>query len=76
MQNVRVEKLLELLLLARIIQQEEHCLRKNRLKLGQAAIRAGVGFVLYDWMYHHVTDEQPMNLNSFLDRLMKLIGVT
>jgi hypothetical protein len=40
--------------------------------------------VLFDWMYHYVTDEQPMNLNTFLryfdaeerKRLMFLDGIT
>ena len=52
--------------------------------LAKAALRAGVGFVLFDWMYHYVTDEQPMNLNTFLrffepgerSRLMFLDGIT
>jgi len=43
-----------------------------------------VAFVLFDWMYHYVTDEQPMDLNSFLQyfdaeerqRLMFLDGIT
>jgi aspartate aminotransferase len=52
--------------------------------LGRAALEAGAAFVLYDWMYHYVTDEQPMDLNSFLgffrpaerSRLMFLDGIT
>jgi len=43
-----------------------------------------VAFVLFDWMYHYVTDESPMDLNSFLKfftseerkRLMFLDGIT
>jgi len=43
-----------------------------------------VAFVLFDWMYHYVTDESPMDLNSFLKfftpeerkRLMFLDGLT
>jgi aspartate/methionine/tyrosine aminotransferase len=52
--------------------------------LAKAALNAGVAFVLFDWMYHHVTDEQPMNLNAFIQhfdaderqRLMFLDGLT
>jgi aspartate aminotransferase len=52
--------------------------------LAKSALAAGVAFVLFDWMYHYVTDEQPMDLNSFLrlfepaerDRLMFLDGIT
>ena len=52
--------------------------------LGRAALEAGVAFVLYDWIYHYVTDDAPMNLNSFLryfspeerDRLIFLDGLT
>jgi aspartate/methionine/tyrosine aminotransferase len=43
-----------------------------------------VAFVLFDWMYHYVTDEQPMDLNGFIQqfepaerpRLMFLDGLT
>lgn len=52
--------------------------------LAKAALEAGVAFVLFDWMYHYVTDEQPMDLNAFLKnftpaeraRLMFLDGIT
>jgi aspartate/methionine/tyrosine aminotransferase len=52
--------------------------------LGRHALRLGVPFVLFDWMYHYVTDEQPMDLNAFLQefdpedrqRLMFLDGIT
>lgn len=52
--------------------------------LAKAALAAGVAFVLFDWMYHYVTDEQPMDLNAFLEtfdvserhRLMFLDGIT
>jgi aminotransferase len=57
---------------------------QEQAALGQAALEAGVAFVLYDWMYHHVTDEAPMNLNQFMQyfsaeeraRLMFLDGLT
>jgi aspartate aminotransferase len=39
---------------------------ERQVALGRAAIEAGVAFVLYDWIYHFVTDEQPMDLNAFL----------
>jgi aspartate/methionine/tyrosine aminotransferase len=52
--------------------------------LARSALEAGVAFVLFDWMYHYVTDEQPNDLNSFLQnfspeerkRLMFLDGLT
>ncbi len=57
---------------------------EKQAALGKAALKAGVAFVLYDWMYHYVTDESPMDLNSFLQffdagerpRLMFLDGLT
>jgi aspartate/methionine/tyrosine aminotransferase len=56
----------------------------QQIQLAHAALRAGVSFVLFDWMYHFVTDEEPMDLNRFLaafdpadrDRLMFLDGLT
>jgi aspartate/methionine/tyrosine aminotransferase len=56
----------------------------RQVALAKAALEAGVAFVLFDWMYHYVTDEQPMNLNDFLPRfepaerkrLMFLDGIT
>ncbi len=57
---------------------------ERQVALAKAALEAGVAFVLFDWMYHYVTDEQPMNLNSFLKnfspeerkQLMFLDGLT
>jgi aspartate/methionine/tyrosine aminotransferase len=57
---------------------------ERQVALAKAALRAGVAFVLFDWMYHFVTDEQPMDLNTFLrlfdpeerKRLMFLDGIT
>jgi aspartate/methionine/tyrosine aminotransferase len=57
---------------------------ERQAALAKAALKAGVAFVLFDWMYHYVTDEQPMDLNSFLKffepaerpRLMFLDGLT
>lgn len=52
--------------------------------LARAALEAGAAFVLFDWMYHYVTDDQPVDLNAFLrlfepeqrQRLMFLDGIT
>ncbi|HJQ13983.1 MAG TPA: pyridoxal phosphate-dependent aminotransferase [Anaerolineales bacterium] len=57
---------------------------ERQVKLAKVALEAGVAYVLFDWMYHYVTDEQPMELNSFLKsftteerkRLMFLDGIT
>ncbi len=57
---------------------------ERQAALAKAALKSGVAFVLFDWMYHYVTDEQPMDLNSFLQyfdtderpRLMFLDGLT
>jgi aspartate aminotransferase len=57
---------------------------ERQIRLGKAALRLGAAFVLYDWMYHHVTEESPMDLNTFIQafdpseraRLMFLDGIT
>jgi aspartate/methionine/tyrosine aminotransferase len=57
---------------------------EKQVSLAKCALEAGVAFVLFDWMYHYVTDESPMDLNSFLKnftaeerkRLMFLDGIT
>ena len=57
---------------------------ERQVALAKAALEAGIPFVLFDWMYHYVTDELPMDLNSFLGffspeerkRLMFLDGIT
>lgn len=57
---------------------------EKQAALAKAALKQGVAFVLFDWMYHYVTDEQPMDLNAFLQyfdpderlRLMFLDGLT
>jgi aspartate/methionine/tyrosine aminotransferase len=54
------------------------------VSLAKSALEMGVAFVLFDWMYHYVTDEQPNDLNSILKsftpeerkRLMFLDGIT
>ena len=57
---------------------------ERQAELGHAALEAGVAYVLYDWMYHYVTDEQPVDINVFLRqfspaeraRIMILDGLT
>jgi aspartate/methionine/tyrosine aminotransferase len=57
---------------------------EKQVSLAKCALESGVAFVLFDWMYHYVTDESPMDLNSFLTfftpderkRLMFLDGIT
>jgi aspartate/methionine/tyrosine aminotransferase len=57
---------------------------QRQVSLAKAALQAGAAFVLFDWMYHYVTDEEPMNLNTFLrlfdpaerSRLIFLDGIT
>jgi len=57
---------------------------ERQVALAKAALQAGVAFVLFDWMYHYVTDELPMDLNTFYPlfepqehpRLMFLDGIT
>jgi aspartate aminotransferase len=56
----------------------------EQARLARASLEAGVAYVLLDWMYHYVTDEQPMDLNAFVARfepaerarLMFLDGIT
>lgn len=57
---------------------------ERQAALAKEALRSGAAFVLFDWMYHYVTDDRPMDLNSFLDffdaderpHLMFLDGIT
>jgi len=57
---------------------------EKQVSLAKCALDSGVAFVLFDWMYHYVTDESPMDLNSFLKyfsseerkRIMFLDGLT
>ncbi len=57
---------------------------EKQVALAKAALEAGVAFVFFDWMYHYVTDESPMDLNTFLahftpderKRLFFLDGIT
>jgi aspartate/methionine/tyrosine aminotransferase len=57
---------------------------ERQARLARCALESGVAFVLFDWMYHYVTDELPMDLRSFLQlfdpaersRLIFLDGIT
>jgi aspartate/methionine/tyrosine aminotransferase len=57
---------------------------KRQLELARAAFTAGIPYVLFDWIYHRVTDGEPHDLNRFLlaldpeerDRCVFLDGVT
>lgn len=44
---------------------------ERQVELAKTALEHGVAFVLFDWMYHYVTDESPMDLNSFFPRFSK-----
>jgi aspartate/methionine/tyrosine aminotransferase len=44
---------------------------ERQVQLAKTALEHGVAFVLFDWMYHYVTDESPMDLNSFFPRFSK-----
>jgi len=57
---------------------------ERQIRLAREALRFGVAFVLFDWMYHFVGDHPPMDLNWFIQnfdkderpRLMFLDGIT
>jgi aspartate/methionine/tyrosine aminotransferase len=57
---------------------------ERQAELARYALSLDIPFVLFDWMYHFVTDEAPMDLNHFIQqfepgdrsRLMFLDGVT
>jgi len=56
----------------------------EQIELGHAALEAGYPFVLFDWIYHWVTDGGPTNINTVLQafsaeerkKLMFLDGIT
>lgn len=56
----------------------------EQVEIAKAALKAGVAYVLFDWMYHFVTDESPVDLNLLLEhfdprereRLMFMDGIT
>jgi aspartate aminotransferase len=41
----------------------------RQIALARAAFAAGVPYVLFDWIYHRVTDGEPHDLNTFLGAL-------
>lgn len=57
---------------------------ERQIALARAALEAGVAFVLFDWMYHAVGDDEPYDVNVLLrafepalrKRLMILDGIT
>lgn len=57
---------------------------ERQIALGRAALEAGVAFVLYDWMYHAVSDGEGSDVNALLrafepglrNRIMVLDGIT
>lgn len=57
---------------------------ERQIRLAKTALQLGAAFVLFDWMYHYITDEAPMDLNQFISyfdpeerkRLMFLDGIT
>jgi aspartate aminotransferase len=57
---------------------------EEQLALARAAFASGIPFVLFDWIYHWVTDGAPHDLNAFLlalspeerDRCFFLDGIT
>jgi aspartate aminotransferase len=42
---------------------------ERQMALARAAFAAGIPYVLFDWIYHRVTDEEPHDLNAFLRAL-------
>ena len=56
----------------------------RQAELAQVALDQGVAFVLFDWIYHRVTDEGPSDINALLmkfspedrERLIFLDGLT
>jgi len=57
---------------------------QRQAALAKAALKAGIAYVIFDWMYHYVTDESPMDLNTFLpqftpnerERIIIIDGIT
>jgi len=57
---------------------------EQQAHLARTALAAGVAYVIFDWMYHYITDESPMDLNAFLrlftpeerQRLIFMDGIT
>jgi aspartate/methionine/tyrosine aminotransferase len=57
---------------------------ERQIELARAAFSAGIPYVVFDWIYHRVTNEEPHDLNAFLmaldpaerDRCIFLDGIT
>jgi aspartate aminotransferase len=57
---------------------------EQQIMLGKVALEAGVAFVLYDWIYHYITEGDPIDINAVLgafspeerERVMILDGLT
>lgn len=57
---------------------------EEQIALARLALERGAAFVLFDWIYHHVTETQPYDINQLLaafepelrSRLMVLDGIT
>ncbi len=57
---------------------------EEQIRLGRWALAHGAAFVLYDWIYHYVTDQGPSDINALLrgftaeerERVMVLDGAT
>jgi aspartate aminotransferase len=57
---------------------------EEQIELAQAALRAGISYVLFDWIYHYITDGGPTDINIVLQafdeqdrkRLIFLDGLT
>ncbi len=57
---------------------------EEQIALAHQALERGAAFVLFDWMYHHVTEGQPYDINQLLrafepalrERLIVLDGIT
>jgi aspartate/methionine/tyrosine aminotransferase len=42
---------------------------ERQIELARSAFAAGIPFVIFDWIYHRITDEEPHDLNAFLNAL-------
>jgi aspartate aminotransferase len=57
---------------------------ERQIEIARAAFANGIPYVLFDWIYHRVTDGEPADLNAFLnalepderDRCIFLDGIT
>lgn len=57
---------------------------EEQIALARKALDLGAAFVLFDWIYHHVTEGEPYDINALLrafpppqrERLMVLDGIT